>query len=269
MTTITLHQTPDWPTVIRQQVRTVGGAVRVAALVTGAIMVAFCVLSIISAARAAAVHPTNGGFPLSPGFVYPVFVLGLLMAAVVWQREEPSRRGYHLAMPVSPTQHTAIRVLAGWAWLMIGVAAVWAVICLTGAAIASVSGGPFDTREMTAWLWVAPFAAATMTYLLASIAMIATERPLGWLVGVPVVSVLLFQMPNVLGLAGGVELARRLLASPFSPTVAIWPVFRTMSVTRHMWLVDWQRSLLGTMVWTAIGIAGVWLAARKHPRGAK
>ncbi len=269
MTTITLHQTPGWPAVIRRQIRSVGGAVRMAAVVSGSIVLMFCVLSIIGAARSAYTNPAARGFVLMPGFMYPAFILGLLMAAAMWQREEPSRRGYHLAMPVPATEHTAIRVAVGWGWLMIGVAALWAMLCLTGAAIASVSSGPFHFQSMSTWLWIEPFAAATMTYLLASIVMIATERPLGWLVGVPTVAFLLFQMPSVLRAPRAGAFAKRFLESPFGPTVPFWPVFTVGNPAVNGGAVDWQRSLFATALWTAIGIAGVWLAARKHPRGAK
>ncbi|HEX8725551.1 MAG TPA: hypothetical protein VF737_09195 [Gemmatimonadaceae bacterium] len=270
MTTIALHQAPDWKGVLRQQIRTTGAAIRIPAVVVGSVVLLFCVLSVVSAARTTAVRSIHYGYSFNPGILAPVFLLGLLMAAAVWQREEPSRRGYHLAMPVPAAQHTGLRVLVGWGWLMVGIAVLWVCIGLTNAAISGIVGGaPPFARPLSRWFWFEPFASATMTYLLVSIAMIAAERPLGWLVGIPAGLVVLLQIPVMMQADGTVRILQWLSNSPFSFGTPFWPVFQHVAGSGRYMIVDWQRSLLATGIWTAIGIAGVWLAAHKHPRGAK
>ena len=270
MTTIALHQAPHWKPVLRQQIRTTGASVRTPAVVVGSVVALFCVLSVISAARTTSANSIHHGYSFDPGILAPMFLLGLLTAAAVWQREEPSRRGYHLAMPVPATQHTALRVLVGWGWLMLGIAVLWVFIGLTNAAITGIAGGapPYAT-PVSRWFWFEPFASATMTYLLASTVMVAAERPLGWLVGIPTGLAVTLQIPERVHADAAVKLLQRLSDSPFALGTPFWPVFQHTADFGRYWIVDWQRSLLATGIWTAIGIAGVWLAARKHPRGAK
>ena len=268
MTTIALHQTPDGAVVLRQQLRAVGSSMRRAGLVLLGLAVVLFIATLVAALQAAAHSNRPQGFEFDPAMMLPVFLLGLVAAVGTWQREEPSRRGYHLAMPAPAVEHTATRVFAGWVWCMAAVAGSWVVLWALGGTVAMIGKGEFR-MGLTTWLFLAPFAAASMTYLLASIILIASERPGMWIVSLPTGVAILFSLPDAYHATAGIRLVHRILDSPFSPVIPMWPVFRTISADHHGWIVNWQRGVAGTAAWIAIGLIGVWLAARKRPRATK
>ena len=268
MTTITLHDTPEWTAVLRQQLRAVGGSMRTAALILLGLAVVCWVATGLATVQETAWAVPPPGFAFDPAMTFPVFLLGMFAAASVWQREEPSRRGYHVGMPMSAAPHTAIRALAGWAWCMVAVAGYWITLWTVGGTIVLIGKGSFQAN-LTTWLFLEPFAAATMTYLLASIVMIATEHPGAWIVSVPVGLTILFQLPAMYHARAAVELSRRILDSPFSPVVPIWAVYRTVSADNRQWVIHWDRGVAGTAIWTTIGLIGVWLAAHRQPHATK
>ena len=272
MTAIALHQPPERGAVIRQQLRNVRAALRMPsiALLVGALVI--IIVAAISVSGAARQDATPFGFTVVPYATIPIWFVALIAAASIWQRDEPSRRGYHLAMPVSAAEHTAIRVGAGWFWLMVWVVGYMALLCLLGLTVAAMGGGHIDSR-MSWWGWVEPFAAATMSYLLASIALVASENPLMWLVGVPAAISGLLIIPLAYNAKSAVDAVMRLLQSPFSPSAPIFPMYYVQPTGVHASLtplaVDWKTGVAATLLWTAIGLIGVWLAARHRPAGAK
>ena len=272
MTTIALHQPPDRGAVIRQQLRNVRAILHgpgIMLLIGGLAIIVAAAISVSGAAR-------QGATPLEltivPFETMPIWFVALIAAASIWQRDEPSRRGYHLAMPVSTAEHTAIRVGAGWAWLMVWVVAYLALLCLLGLIVATLGGGHMDSH-MSWWGWVEPFAAATMSYLLASIALVASERPLVWLVGVPAAISGLIAIPLAYNAKPAVDAVMHLVQSPFSPSAPIFPMYYLQPTSVHASLtplaVDWKTGVMATLLWTAIALAGLWLAARRRPAGAK
>ncbi len=269
MTTITLHEPPAWQGVARQQLRSVGGAMRQMAIVLAAVLVAILLLSIFVAVRSTMLRPDRFGFAFDPGMTVPFGILGLFAAGGVWQREEPSRRAYHLAMPVQRATHTWLRVGAGWVWLMAGVVVTLLMLGLLGVVTAAIGGGALTWRPPV-WGWLTPFAAATIIYLLSSIALVGAEQSILWLVGAPFGVWLVLYLPTLYQWRSGAQWVDRLVNSPFNPGVAFWPMIAAVSEPRLLPApLRWQPVVMGTLFWTAVGLAGVWLAARRTPRAAR
>jgi len=266
MTTMTLHRAPEWREVGRQQLRTTGSAMRRAALVLFAVLLVVLLLIVFEAARETTLVSGIFGFTFEPVMMFPVVGFGLLAAGGVWQREEPSRRAYHLAMPISRVTHTWLRVGAGWVWLMASVAGYMGLLTLLGWLIATIGGGPL-TSHLSVWACVAPFAAATTTYLLISIAMVGSEQPLLWIVGAPFGAGLLLALPDLYQWRAGSRMVNWFMNSPFGVRAALWPVFdsaRPRGSSLPWWSLDWQSGLVAVLFWTALGSLGIYLAAKRR-----
>src|SRR5919198_1797776 len=123
MTSTTLHAPPPWRIVAREQVRAVGLAIRTEALLVVGLLLLFLVAAVGTAVRARNDPHMNAGFMYGPGATIPMSILALLLPFGVWRTEEPSRRDYHWSMPVDQMHHTLTKVLIGWMWMMLLVAA--------------------------------------------------------------------------------------------------------------------------------------------------
>ncbi|HET7630696.1 MAG TPA: hypothetical protein VFK16_00130 [Gemmatimonadaceae bacterium] len=273
MTTLALHQPPTYGTVIQQQLRNAAGALRGAAIGLFAAALLFFILLTLLQSSGQLQGPGPSGFNLNSYETIPVWFVALIAAGALWQRDEPTRRGYHLAMPVNAAHHTAMRVGAGWAWLMVWVAVYLVLLCLLGLVLTLIGGGQF-TSQMGWWGWLAPFAAATMSYLLASIPFVASEKPLAWIVAVPGGFVALITLPYMFKARALTSVLDSLMAGPFSPQAPFFPMFFRMQSPavmgpRHPLELDWQTSVTAAVVWTIIGLVGVWLATRHRARGAQ
>jgi hypothetical protein len=268
MTTITLHDAPTWRAVARQQVRAAAIEMRRAGAVLFACLLVIALLTILGEMRKAVGTPSAFGFTLDPVMTMPVALFGLFAAGGIWQREEPSRRAYHLAMPVSRATHTWLRVGAGWVWLMASVAAYLLLLIVVGWAVSVIGHGQLTSR-FTAWAWIAPFAAATMVYLLVSIAMVAAEQPLIWIIAAPFGVSFVLTLPGLYKWREGERLLDRLMQSPFNPAMPVFPLAATGGPDAAIYGPNVRVSLLGVLFWTAVGIAGVWLAARRRPRNVR
>ncbi len=271
MTTIMLHDAPAWRTVARQQLRAVRGSMRRPAVFLLAALVTVFLLGVVIATRDAVLGQRPFGFSLDVAMTAPGGFFGLFAAGAMWQRQEPSRRAYFLAMPVTRTSHTWLRVGAGWVWLMAGIAGYLAMLVLLGWAVATIGRGEL-VSHLSAWGWVVMFAAATTIYLLISIAMIASEQPLLWMIGVPLGLMAVLDLPPILHWVTGTRAVMRYFNSPFGPHTAFWPVVQAASgpgFVAPWWGLDWRQGLAGTLFWCGVGIAGVWLAARHRPKGVR
>lgn len=139
---------------------------------------------------AAALHgrPRNVSTEIhfSPALSGVVAIIALIWPLAIWQDEPPSQRAYHLVMPVRAWEHTLIRVLAGWCWLMLITASIVALIPASVGAVnvLSPSATRLVLRSAAWWEWLVPFTAATVAYLATSGAAVGTRRPIVWLGGV-------------------------------------------------------------------------------------
>lgn len=155
--------------VLREQFAAVGLALRNEARVVAVIM------ALITAFWVLGDGP--GTFWIDPEIGIPAALLALLVPMAVWKGEGPGQRGYHHAMPVDPGLHAAIRGSAGLAWSLAAMAAyfVWMVL------VSVVTGGRVEAIEP--WQWAAPFAGATVLYLLGSALTLVSSHPWRWLGG--------------------------------------------------------------------------------------
>lgn len=163
-----LNPVPAWTGVLREQLGAVRLALRYEARVAAAIMALLSALLLLT---------DDGGIWLDPQMGVPVALIALLIPMAVWKGEGPGERGYHRSMPVEPTAHAVIRTGAGLAWSLAAMTASFAWLGL----LTVVTGGHVDPVEL--WRWAAPFAGATVLYLLGSALTLVTSHPWRWLGG--------------------------------------------------------------------------------------
>lgn len=259
------HPVPGAGAVLREQARAVGLALRreiAAALALMAAVAAITGFFVLRGSR-------GGEFALADVALVPA-LLAFFAPAAVWRGEPPSRRAYFWTLPVERPRHTLVKTLAGWGWLM----ALVAAFLLWAAASAAMTGGDFrvggewaqvlthrhlpPARRITplalqAWMWLVPFLGATVTYLLGSALVLASEHPWRWLSGGLLAAFLVYRLPaqaprNAMDavLMGRAGLATLLTGIPSS---GAW--------------------LTAVAVWGAGALVLVAAAARRHPGRAR
>ena len=294
MTDAPLRREPAIADVVREQVRTVGLSLRAPMMAAAALLAVVTVVVAHAVVREGDVigfHPERWILPAA---------LGLLLPVAVWSGTERFGAGFLWTLPVDRARHAAVRVFAGWVWLMAGVAVLvaWllAASLLSGThplapetlrmvpALPHPGPGPVDpsiVREVR-WtpepvLWLAPFTAATATYLLASALALGARHPLRWIIG----GVLAFVLIVAASEAGNVELAAAparmleqvltgrygLSAVAIADTEALkvettLPDGRPVVVWRG--LPDVASWATATLLWTCAGLLALWAAARRH-----
>jgi hypothetical protein len=205
MTPVAPHATPPWRRAVRAQLRLVGSALRGPTLVAASLAVPATLLLID-------LGSAGGGVNFRPERRELLFgALSLLVAAGVWFGEERTGFGLLWTLPVDRRIHALIRVFAGWVWLMglVTLSMLWlfAMTVLTGGsvmgeeslrlispparalsfpALAMLDADALQTVRWTPTpiLWLAPFAAATGVYLIASAIVLGLRQPVRWTVGV-------------------------------------------------------------------------------------
>ncbi|HEV7588019.1 MAG TPA: hypothetical protein VGO40_07785 [Longimicrobium sp.] len=165
-----LNPVPGWMDVLREQLSSVGLALRREGTVVGGFAVLFTAFIFWMQ-----VQQGTGDLPLSPAEGIAAAMMAFLIPMGVWKGEDPARRGYHHAMPVGHGEHAVARAAAGLAWTLAGGAAFFGWMGL----LSLTTGGRVEQVE--AWQWAAPFAGATVLYLLGSALTLATSRPWRWL----------------------------------------------------------------------------------------
>ena len=202
MPSFSLHPTPAWSEVAREQVRAVGLVLRREAVLLALLLVAISALILVADSQGVG----EGAASFDPEIAGPVVLLAFFAGLSVWRGEEPSRRAYFWSLPVDRVRHTLTRVGAGWVWLMVLLVSYMLVMLvlalITGGEIATGQGyayigerGPSavpDTsllREITwavgVWEWAIPVVAITIAYLLGSIVAILSDHPWRWFAGIP------------------------------------------------------------------------------------
>lgn len=187
MTSTSLHPTPSSRTVAGEQFRAVGLALRNEGIFFVAALLFFGTLIIVGAVRFAhGEHSPNAhmGFRYTGSGAIPMFLVGLFVPFGVWRREDPARRAYHWSMPVARGPHTVMKLISGWAWLMIATAVYLAFIVAITFLVSMITGEPTWQRTAPAWEWIVAFTAPTIGYLMTSIAVIASDHPWRWIGGI-------------------------------------------------------------------------------------
>lgn len=186
MTAISLHPTPSPRTIAIEQFRAVGLALRKEAIFFVGALVVLGVLVIANTIRMMQTHPAGNfhtGFTYGAAGAVPIFLVAFLVPFGVWRSEDPSRRAYHLSMPVARGPHTVTKLLAGWAWMMIATAVYVAFIVLLAVVIPMITGEANELGATPGWQWMVAFTAATLAYLLTSIVVIGSDHAWRWIGG--------------------------------------------------------------------------------------
>jgi len=182
-----LHPTPALSAAMRAQVRVMG--IHHRWMLLGVVVLSGLLALLLGIGLARAPAPGEPGvetwdFSILPGGVAPLLLLAAIWALMTWRYDRPSERGYLLAAPVDRRLHKAMRVAAGWVWLM---AAVTVYLAALGLMMLSAGIPEHFVRDLAAW-GALPFAGATLAYLAASVATLLSEHPAWWLVGIIVAS---------------------------------------------------------------------------------
>lgn len=288
----TRHPTPGLGAVVREQLRAVGLAVRREGTVLALLVLVPGLLSLFYTLRG------GGAVSLSdPADVAgTAMILGLAAPLAVWKGEERFGSSALWFLPVGHRRHAIAKVTAGWAWVMVTVAAIllWTLLLvhLAGGTLASEesrlvvdASAPSGLRSVAWttpwWGWAAVFAGATAAYLLASALLLATRHPWRWLAGIALAVL-------VLGLVsgeGGIDWLQdvlqwtgiHLLLGPYGLDALLTGGAEILDVTRELpsgetvqaWtgLPTFDRWAPAALVWLTGGVAAVFGAASRHREG--
>lgn len=288
-----LHRPPLLRDVAAEQLRVVGLAVRREATATAALLAAISILTLSYAWRI--------GETLSFDGVDDVAGLALLAAAValvapmaVWKGEERFGSSPLWFLPVDHRRHALLKVGAGWAWLMVAVAAAILWIFL----LTRLGGGRFGAGEAVFvlgapeisgarsivwttpwWQWAAVSTGATAAYLLGSAFLIGTRHPWKWLVGMSLGLFLLVMLVDALQWrTGPFDLVmERLVLGRYGADVLLTGGTETLETAARLpsgeAVMAWRRLpsagewALATLLWNGIGLAALVAAASRRRDG--
>jgi hypothetical protein len=289
------HATPGLRAVLAAQIRAIGFMLR-RPVIVGGVLLALAMLLITVELRGTGkmvnFHPEQ--------YVLPG-LLGLLLPLAVWKGEDRFAAAFLWTLPVERRSHVLLKVLAGWVWLMAAVAlAVLWILALALFSGGTVLGeelrqtlpaysreftGPFDPSavQQVWWtprplLWLVPFTAATVTYLLASAIAVGLRQPLRWIAGGVFGFFLLVAIAETADAARVIEGADRVLDALLNGRYGIHALLtaRTESLqvaatlTTGERLVVWRAFpdpgewVVATLFWTGGSLAALWAAASRH-----
>ena len=292
-------QLPRWRSVLIEQIRATGYALRTPAmlvLVLAVLATLMIVLRIVS-------RELSFDLDAEPSPVYGL--VGALLPVVLWAKDQRFGPGFFWTLPVDRRSHALTKVLAGWLWLMGGVAlsVLWLVAItlasggqvlppetinlLTAASVPVLGVVDPATVQSVRWvpgafIGVVPFTAATATYLLASALWLGSRRPLWWVIG----SVLAFAFASAasdvasrqLGMALLHHAPERALEWLLENPYGLDALFtaRTATLDTGMSFPTGERVsiwsavpemahwLKATLLWTGIGLVALWAAASRQ-----
>lgn len=253
------HPTPELREVLRAEIRSVGIATRrqLLLIATGLLVLVALAVDAVARQRIEWQSTTNvqAAVMLLAALCFPAAIFGLVWPSSVWREEGPGRRAYHWALPVGRRTHALLKASAGWLWLMVvGAAAVF-----TLAVVLPAIAGQALFAGMPAWIWVAPFAAATVTYLLGTVAALRSDHPVRLLLAIYLGTAIVIGVIRVTvseSLGRGI---RSLWSGRFGLRVALFPLQSGRPPITFD--ADWP---LAVGFWTAIGLAAAYLAADRH-----
>jgi len=289
---------PRLRTVLAEQVRATGHALRGPALIAAALL-ALVTLFAASQVLSRGVDLTLNAWPTQlPG------LMGALLPIAVWARDERFGPGFLWTFPVDRRRHAFTKVLAGWVWLMGGVAlfVLWllAVTAATGGralppetlnvvASQAAAAGPLDPAALRTvrWaagplIWAVPFTAATAIYLLGSALVLGSRHPLRWVIG----AVLAYVLSSIASETASAQLRAGWLDDAPGRLLQLLvdgrygldalltarieslsnPASLTTGESTIVWwgvpdLADWRTA---TLLWTGAGLLALWAAASRH-----
>lgn len=248
----------------RAEFRTAGAAIRRELAVLGVIIGVFTLLSVMFSVRGLFTEPFMLG-----DMTFPLTVLALLAPVGMWKGERPTP-AYRWSMPLDRPRHTLLKVLGGWVWLMMFVAAylLW-VLALNSLATGEVHVGVEWAHVLTRrqlpdarivdmlvadhpWIHLVPFTSATLCYLLGSAVVLSSRHPWRWLAG----TVFAWFAVGQFVTAGKIEW----LANARGAVMA-----GRYGLVSALTGVPGAGAWIGaTLLWTALAAAGVMAAAYRH-----
>ena len=290
-----LHATPSWPDVLVAQLHALSIGLRMPARITLAVLVAVSLLvgvEIVTGDELFHFHPEHSTLP---------GLIGLVLPAVVWRHEDRFGPAFLWTLPVDRARHALLKVLAGWIWLIGGVALF--VLWLLAVTLASgVTPFTEETRSVlpsfsygvtfepsaiqhVRWvpeplLWLVPFTSATGTYLLASALALGSRYPLRWIAGsIPAVFLVLFVVSDLrnLGPNGVDRMLNALVNGPYGLDALL--TARTESIQVAAALTTGDRVVvwsglpnpgewaIATLLWSGAGLVALAAAAARHREG--
>lgn len=291
-------QPPSFRAVLVEQIRATGFALRGAALIAAALLALLTLATLLQMVSMGAIVDLYSWPTVLPA------LMGALLPSVVWGRDDRSGSGFLWTLPVDRSRHALTKVLAGWVWLMGGVAvfAVWllALSLATGGRVLppytlqllSAPLLPFAAVDPTtlravrwepgALIWVVPFTAATALYLLASAFALGSRHPIRWVVGIvlayavaAVASEAASAQLNVSWLADAPNRLLQLLIESRNGldalmTARIGALSTTANLTTGQRILVWRAVpdladwRMATLLWTGAGLLALWAAASRH-----
>ena len=242
---------------MKEQIAAVSIAIRKEQWFFVGTLIAFLILAVYGALTHGQSHG-QGDMDFGPAAIIPMSLVALLIPFGVWRAGDRERRAYDWAMPIAQSTHTIVRMLAGWLWLMLGVVTYIVFILAVEVIVIGASGGSLSLH-VPAWIWLTPFTATTIAYLLTSIAIIGSEHPWRWIGGIVVgylASLLVLQIVHMPDVGRALQ---QIFSGYYGLAAAIFGDIHTINDTPHF-----ERWLGATALWGALAIVGVWLAARRH-----
>lgn len=261
-TTTDLHQPPRLDVVRREQLRATGIALRNEGILFAGALALIAVLATVGTIRFFSHQGMYSSYEFGAQHALPMALVGLLLPFGAWRSEDPSRRDYHWAMPVPRETHTLMRVFAGWVWLMAAVAAYLVVLVLIGVVPPLLLGGAVHLFDGAAWEWAVPFTTASVAYLLTTALVVSSDHPWRWIGGVAAGWLLGAIVLRMFELDAVADRLDAVLTGSYGLSAAIWADVWRMEGRRVVSAPD--RWAGATLIWGALGMTGVVLAARRH-----
>ena len=249
-----LHPLPRRADVVREQFLSVGLSLKREAMTVAGL--AGLVTLAVTWAEATSTAATAVEFLPEAGI--PVALLSLLVPLAVWKGEGPAQRGYHHAMPVQHGGHAIARALSGLVWLLAAVGAYFGWLAF----LAAFTGG--NIRPAPTHQWLAPFAGATVLYLIGSALALRVAHAWRWIGGAFVGYLFLGALQ-----AGGMGLLYRLVNEALFGRMGLSTVVTGEGT--HPWQYRYGYHhpsasvwLAATWLWLAIAVTlFVWAAYRQ------
>ncbi len=266
MTAIALHRTPRWLDVAREQIRAVGLHVRVVGVLLLGSLALYSAVAIRVSMNQHAAGRSVTGFDFTPQVSMILTYLALLLPAMMWHDEKPSRRMYHLSMPIGRSTHALTKAFAGWVWLMAGTALFVLVIVVVDAVTRNITGhhAPAGSNLKT-WEWIVPFTAVSVAYAISCAAAIGTETPAVWIAGLPLLYVGVSVVAAALGYPAASQSLLKLFTGFYGAGAAMGGIVdggadsagRLLAASAGRWIG-------ATALWGAAAAAGLYAVSRRR-----
>lgn len=265
-----LHCAPRGRVIVVEQIRAVGLLMRTAGVLLLALYAILALVAINTAFRVRAANQALGrlahlvDYAYAPQMTMLLLLLPFLIPLLVWQEEYPTRRLYHLSMPVSQATHAMSKTVAGWFWMMAAVAMFLIGLVAVHAFTRRVTGLPQPYHIGFAWWeWIIPFTSVTIAYVFVSAATVGARRPIVWIFGTlaiyaGVVAFLLQGGRDARDIGRGL---RHAATGYYGAFAAVGGSIDSSTTTFELSLTHW---LGASAIWGAIGFALFAFAARRR-----